>query len=434
MSNFTFMFYFSLKMSKLIDSNRHFMKHYIAFLLCLLMKLSVCAQDPFLTVTSKDSVGDVPRFKSSLGVNMKLNGYLDLYGGLNDSETFNVGLINVFGDNDAKSLKVDLYQTQLYLSTTYTQKNGKVVKAVVESDFWGGDGRMRLRKAYVETTHWQIGQTWNNFGDEDLWPNIMEWEGPPSGIWLRTPHIKYMNTFSNVNWVYEASVEAPINTYFAYEEFQPLVDEADQVMPDLTFAVKYEQAWGHLRMSSILRSVRYKLDDKIDNFIGYGLTFSGIYKPNRNSFQFQIVGGKGISAYLTTVAGSGYDGYPSSGNSFNATPAFGGWTSYEYFFTEKLHGNAVLGITHFNLNDSDRLIINETIDVNAIYLRGNFVHQHYYGIFNMMYDAYERMTVGLELDYGVKSLDISGTANDEPGQIKQSRDAMRISFGFMYYF
>lgn len=403
-------------------------------LFCILMSAMAWAQDPFLTVTSKDSVGEKPRFKSSLGVNMKLNGYLDLYGGLNDSETFNVGRINVFGTNDDKSLKVDLYQTQLQLKTTYIQKDGRVIQAVVESDFWGGDGRMRLRKAYVETTHWQIGQNWNNFGDEALWPNIMEWEGPPSGIWLRTPHIKYMNTFADTRWIYEASLEAPINTNFAYEELQPLVDEADQVFPDITFAIKHKQDWGHLRMSSIFRSVRYKLNDEVDSFVGYGLTFSGMYKPNKNSFQFQIVGGKGISAYLTTVAGSGYDGYPSSGGDFDATPAFGGWASYEYFFTDKWHANAVLGFTRFNLDDSERLIVNETTDIDEVYLEGDFVHQHYYGIFNVMYDAYERMTVGLELDYGVKDLDISGAVNTVDGSISKSRDAMRISFGFMYYF
>ncbi|WP_435139130.1 hypothetical protein [Formosa sp. A9] len=403
-------------------------------LFCILMSAMAWAQDPFLTVTSKDSVGEKPRFKSSLGVNMKLNGYLDLYGGLNDSETFNVGRINVFGTNDDKSLKVDLYQTQLQLKTTYIQKDGRVIQAVVESDFWGGNGHMRLRKAYVETTHWQIGQTWNNFGDEALWPNIMEWEGPPSGIWLRTPHIKYMNTFADTSWIYEASLEAPINTNFAYEELQPLVDEADQVFPDITFAIKHKQDWGHLRMSSIFRSVRYKLNDEVDSFVGYGLTFSGMYKPNKNSFQFQIVGGKGISAYLTTVAGSGYDGYPSSGGDFDATPAFGGWASYEYFFTDKWHANAVLGFTRFNLDDSERFIVNETTDIDEVYLEGDFVHQHYYGIFNVMYDAYERMTVGLELDYGVKDLDISGAVNTVDGSISKSCDAMRISFGFMYYF
>ncbi|MDW5289355.1 DcaP family trimeric outer membrane transporter [Formosa sp. PL04] len=402
------------------------------FLLCI--GFFAFAQDPFLTLTSKDSVGEVPRFKGSLGVNMKLNGYFDIFGGLNDNETFNVGSINVFGTDDAKSLNVDMFQSQIQLKTIFVQENGEVIFAVLESDFWGGEGRMRLRKAYVQSTHWQIGQTWNNFGDEDIWPNIMEWEGPPSGVWLRTPHVKYMNAFSNPNWVYSASLEAPIDTYFAYEEFQPVIGEVDQTTPDLTFAVKYRRDWGHLRVSSVLRSVRYKLNDDIDNFVGYGFTFSGIYKPHKNNFQFQLVGGKGISAYLTTIQGYGYDGYPTHGNQVNATPAFGGWAAYEYYITEKLHTNAVIGFTRFNLDNSERFVVSDSSAGDTVFLKGDFIHQHYYGIFNFMYDPYERMTIGLELDYGVKSIDASGLVNDIDGEIVKSRDAMRVSFGFMYYF
>ena len=134
-----------------------------------------------------------------------------------------------------------MYQTQAFIEGSYLQKNGKSIKARVEFDFWGGSGHMRLRKAYVETSHWQIGQNWNNFGDEDLWPNVMEWEGPPSGIWVRTPHIKYFNTFNNKSWIYEISIEAPIIDYVALGEIEPLVEEEYQNTPDLTLAGKYEK-------------------------------------------------------------------------------------------------------------------------------------------------------------------------------------------------
>ncbi len=43
-----------------------------------------------------------------------------------------------------------------------------MLKMIVEFDFWRGNGHMRLRKAYIEKNHWQIGQNWNNFGDEVL--------------------------------------------------------------------------------------------------------------------------------------------------------------------------------------------------------------------------------------------------------------------------
>ncbi len=402
------------------------------FLLFLTISLSY-GQDRYLTVVSKDSINNKPKYKSSLGVNMKLNAYYDLFGGLQDNETFNVGLINVFGSDDTDSFKIDMYQTQMKFESDFIFDSGREVKAVVEWDFWGGNGHMRLRKAYIESDHWQIGQNWNTFGDENLWPNIMEWEGPPSGVWVRSPHVKYFNTFSNTNWKYEISLEAPITDYIRFEEFEPLLNEEYQSTPDLAMAIENKHEWGHIRLSSILRSVRYSLDSNSDNFYGYGLALSGIYKHERNNFQFQLVGGKGITAYMTSVAGLGYDGYPNSKDEMEPTPAIGGWASYEYFFNKKLHSNVVFGFTSYDFKDAERYLYDDVSDI-SIALQGDLDHSHYYGIFNFMYDAYETMTVGLELNYGVKDLDANGYLNDIFINDSKSRDAMRISFGFMFYF
>ncbi|MBD8489701.1 hypothetical protein IFO69_13170 [Echinicola sp. CAU 1574] len=413
------------------------MKKIILFLLFLsLFYRQSIAQDRFFVIHAKDSIHGKPRFTSSFGVNMKLNGYLDLFGGLQDNETFNVGLINVFGTDDQASLHIDMYQTQLKFETSLITLSGQQINAVVESDFWGGNGTVRLRKAFVETDHWQIGQNWHNFGDEMIWPNIMEWEGPPSGVWQRVPHIKYKNTFNDKRYIYEISLEAPLNDYTPYKDLEPFVQETDQFTPDLTAAVRYLEPWGHLRLASVLRHIRYALQGEEDSFMGYGFSFSGLYRPadSKDNLQFQVIGGKGITAFMTSIAGQGYDGYPNIDGSFSATPVFGGWSSYEYFITPRLHANAVIGYTNFNIKDASRYILLSDQEVSDIYLNGQLKHEHYYGIFNMMYDPYERMTIGLELDYGVKRLDGEGSINQLFVDRSQSRDAMRISFGFMFYF
>ena len=390
--------------------------------------------DRLLTVKSKDSILEKPRLTGTLGMNLKLNGYYDVYGGLQDSDTFNVGKIDVFGTDDSQSFKMDMYQTQVFIEGNYLQKNGEKIRALVEFDFWGGNGHMRLRKAFVETSHWQIGQNWNNFGDEHLWPNVMEWEGPPSGIWIRTPHIKYFNTFKNESWIYELSIEAPQIDYIALGEIEPLVDEENQVTPDLTFAVKKAKKWGHIRLSSILRNIRYKLNGETDNFIGYGFALSGIYKTEKkNNLQFQIVGGKGINAYLTSISGFGYDGFPTESGGFSATPSYGGWISYEYYFTPKFHANAVFGFTDYAFIDMERYVLTGESNTELLIVNGDYSSAHTYGLINLMYEPFERMTVGIELDYGVKKVDFNGFSNDLTINDYKERDAMRISFGFMFY-
>ena len=409
------------------------MRIFIVTILLFAIHFKGSAQDRFLTYASKDSIDSNPRFKGSVGANLKLNGYYDVFGGLQDSDTFNVGLINVFGTDDSQSFKMDLYQSQIKLDASYIDKQGEAITALVEFDFWGGNGHMRLRKAYVESRHWQIGQNWNNFGDEAIWPNIMEWEGPPSGIWLRSPHIKYFNTFKNPNWIYEVSLEAPITDYIAFPDLDLDLEEAYQVTPDLTAAVKKKYDWGHLRLSSILRNIRYKDDNQNYNFVGYGFAFSGIYATeNQNNLQFQFVGGKGITAYMTSVSGLGFDGYRDNNDDVIPTPAFGGWISYEYFFTPRFHTNVVVGFTNYDFKNVKEFFV-EDDDSTDLAITGDFYNSHYYGIFNLMYEPFERMTIGLELDYGAKDIRLDGIANDAIIDTSKSRDAMRISFGFMFY-
>ena len=403
-------------------------------LLFVLTPFLVISQERLLTSSSKDSINGNPRIFGSLGANIKLNGYYDVYGGLQESETFNVGQIDVYGDDDSQSFNMDLYQTQIKMEGHLMTKKGQKVKTMIEFDFWGGNGTMRLRKAYVETDHWQIGQNWNNFGDENLWPNIMEWEGPPSGIWVRTPHVKYMNTFYNEDWIYEISLEAPLSDYVAFPEVELLVEEQYQNTPDFTAALKKKYSWGHLRLATILRSVNYIYTGESDNFFGYGFSLTGIYTAEtRSNAQFQFVAGKGISAYLTGLAGLGYDGYPNTDNSFDATPAYGGWASYEHYFTPKFHTNLVFGLTHYSLNDVQRYFLNIEEDQEITVFNGDVDHSHYYGIVNLMFDPFERMTIGLELDYGVKSFEATGTSTSDIITESQDRDAMRISFGFMFF-
>ena len=61
------------------------MKQLYLIFFMLLTPLIHFGQDRFLTYASKDSVETLPRFQGSIGANFKLNGYYDVFGGLQDS-------------------------------------------------------------------------------------------------------------------------------------------------------------------------------------------------------------------------------------------------------------------------------------------------------------------------------------------------------------
>lgn len=79
-------------------------------------------------------------------------------------------------------------------------------------------------------------------------------------------------------------------------------------------------------------------------------------------------------------------------------------------------------------------LISDSTDPQSVVLNGDVDHVHYCGIVNIIYDHYSRMTYGLELDYGAKRLIMNGEANGNQLDINKARDAMRISFGLMFYF
>ena len=155
---------------------------------------------------------------------------------------------------------------------------------------------------------------------------------------------------------------------------------------------------------------------------------------NKNNFQFQGTVGKGIAAYITSIGGFGYDGFPTVSDGLEATPSYGGWTSYEHFWTPKIHTNFVLGYTRFYTDDVARFLLVEDADNDVVFVNGNVDHIHNYGIVNIMYDHFKRMTYGIELDYGTKKLDLNGIVDGNQVSENKSRSAMRISFGFMFFF
>ena len=138
-------------------------------------------------------------------------------------------------------------------------------------------------------------------------------------------------------------MNAPIQDYIQFGETEPILEEAYQQIPDFTSALRFGKDSWHIRLATILRSIRYKYDDEVGNFLGYGFSFTGMKSwENGSNWQYQLTGGEGISAYTTGIQGGGYDGYPDVNGNLKSLPTYGGWTSYEAYYSQKWHGTFVL--------------------------------------------------------------------------------------------
>ena len=101
--------------------------------------------------------------------------------------------------------------------------------------------------------------------------------------------------------------------------------------------------------------------------------------------------------------------------------------------TPRLHANAVLGFTRYNFKDAKEFTLRLEDDVEERVIQGDFINSHFYGILNLMYDPFPRMTIGVEIDYGWKNIDFEGFVDNVFETGEKRRDAMRMSFGFMFY-
>ncbi|WP_282036558.1 hypothetical protein [Saccharicrinis aurantiacus] len=410
------------------------MKKEIALIIAIIITTSVYSQERLFKVNSSDSIQGEPRISAWFGANMKMNGYYNIKGGLQEYDTFNLGNIDVNGNDDRQNIGVDLYQTQIRLDAAYMHPELGKIRAHVEWDFWGGNGQMRLRKAYVMTNHWQIGQDWENFGDQNVWPNVLDFDGPPSGVWARLPFLKYFNDFKNKKWKYELALQAPLVNYNEYPNISPSIESTYQNLPEGVAAVKYVGNWGHIRLSTIFRGINYLEDQEEKRILGYGASLSSmIGNFGESNFQFQYAIGEGISAYLVSHGGSGFDAYPKT-SGFEPIPSQGGWAAYEYYLTPKLHFNGVIGFTKFQITDVTEFEVSDPENSAISVTDGNATAMHNYYLINVLWDPYPNFTIGVEFDFGTKRIQTDGFEDGVAFSNDDARDASRVSFGFMYNF
>lgn len=389
--------------------------------------------EPRFRLVSKELANGRPKYDYFIYIKAKLNGLFDLSGGLQEEDTFNVGKIDVWGTDDSRRFSMDMYQSQVRLRGQNETTHGPVV-GYLEGDFWGGDKGFRLRHLWIDYRFIHFGQDWSFFGDKEIWPNVFDWDGPPSGVWRREPELRFV--FRRKSGLqYEIGIANPGAELALGTDIDDAVEPAYQSAPDLIGALNKETRSGHVRVTAIYRTLGYKTSGTDQRVSGYGATVSGYVgtgKDKRNPVQFQLVAGKGIATYLVSFSGLNYDAAPDGNGNMKAIPTYGGWASYEHWFSKKWHGNLVAGLENF-----------ESHKINSYTIPGpdyqatdsEIEAKHRYILVNVMYDWLPNLILGLEYNYGKKETTHTGsidTGDVVLSRLEKGRDARRISFGLYF--
>lgn len=282
----------------------------------------------------------------------------------------------------------------------------------MQFDFFGSNGATtpRLRHAYAQLKNILVGQTSTVFVDPDAWPDIVENQGPTSGFRSRPPQIRYSFPLGK-GMSGAISVEQPRSDISFSQNGSAAVPITPA--PDGALRLRYEGERGHMYLSTVLRELAVRLPNggPQESTFGWGLNVSSTWRvARRDTVNYQVAYGNGISKYASDTAGLGLDAAPRTQTdlTLKALPLFAPWISYQHYWTRSVRSSAIFGWLQLQ---------------NTAFQPGNTYHKSSYSSANIIWNSIGSLTFGMEFMYGwVEQKDIA------------RGNALRLQFAGRYSF
>jgi hypothetical protein len=319
------------------------------------------------------------------------------------------------------------------------------MKTRIEMDFYNGFSSgafgtfpIRLRFAWADFGPFLIGQAASLFMDYDVFPNILDYEGPGGMVLMRQP-VASVHFPVGEKFRVSLGVEQPYSDIQWFENGAWVVNPGNgiiktagvgrnvQDVPDFTANVRYAGDYGHMQVAGIVRKLTFQpgTGDGAFDEVGYGINVTGSFHPwacltntpksgdcatiwSKSRFLGQFAAGRGINRYIQDVNGLGLDATYDPINGFRAIPAYGWFLSYEQWWAKKW-----ASVISYGENGND---LTNTLP-GSTYSRADYVSA------NLIWLPTDRMGVGMEGLYGFRQ-----NKNGDKG------DNTRIQMAFQYRF
>jgi hypothetical protein len=224
-------------------------------------------------------------------------------------------------------------------------------RAFVEADFYGDGNSLKLRHAYGTLGHLLGGHTWTTFMDISARPKTVDFEGADSSVFVRQGLIRW---------------EQPIGGGFrwgiAVEDPDPQISnptmfdgEVRSTVPDVVSRFRLDWDKGsHVQLAGIARQLRF---DRLSSqgsdatATGWGVNFTGIWKlgkAKRDSFNWQVAFGRGVSRYIHAVDGEDYDAVLSPDGALQLVPSRNYVIGYRHFWTPTVRSGVIFAMAEFD--------------------------------------------------------------------------------------
>jgi hypothetical protein len=199
-------------------------------------------------------------------------------------------------------------QSRLGFKTFTPTKLGEL-KTIFEFELFGtgvdaGQTTFRLRHAWGELGQIGAGQTWSPFMDPDVFPNSVEYWGPPGMVFFRNVQLRWtpwQKGDSNFMIALERpGASADQGVYAGHIALEGVKGRFP--LPDLSAHYRMAGDWGHVQVAGMLREIKWDdlNNDQYDlsgSATGWGFNVSSNVKLAKHVARLQVAYGDGVENY-----------------------------------------------------------------------------------------------------------------------------------------
>ena len=273
-------------------------------------------------------------------------------------------------------------------------------------DLFGSDGGTNIHwlRAWAEMGMYGVGQYDSNFMDISVFPNTIDYWGPPGMVFVRTPQFR-VTPYKDLGMTVAVSLEAPNSAIDTGKitDVDPSLGAGIQgknKLPDLVGSIRYEGDWGHVRAATILRQVGFHNTASADGEpanekTGYGINLSGTWKVfGFGQLNWQAVTGKAIASYMND---GGIDLAPNASLQAETVRSQGYLIYYNHNWSDKF--TSAIGYSQHKQSNTEG-------QFGTAFRRGS------YGSLNVLYQLNKNMMTGGEYIWGKNETKDGASATD----------------------
>jgi DcaP outer membrane protein len=289
-----------------------------------------------------------------------------------------------------------------------------------------GQTTIRLRHAYGELGKIGVGQYWSPFMDIDVFPNTVEYWGPPGMAFFRNVQIRYMPIQGDTRLTFALERPGASADQGIYSDRIELENVNPRFkLPDFSAEFRYGRKWGYVELAGILRKIEWEDQnnnpnyDLSDDALGWGLNLSTNLKLGQGTvFRGQFLYGEGIENYMNDATTDiGIKNNPSNPQKpvlGVALPVTGIVAFIDHNWNSKF--STSIGYSSVSIDNADA-------SEDDAFKKGD------YAIANLMYTPVDRVMMCAELQYGKRT----NFRDDFSSDIVKLQFSFKYSFSHMFY-